>query len=78
MVYEYDGELAGASLAAPCTCTHSLNMNQRVITLEVGVLVRAASAEELACGFLAPSKKSCVTFAYLLRTHVCPAAGAHA
>ncbi len=37
VVYEYDGELAGASLAAPCTATHSLNMNQRVITLEVGV-----------------------------------------
>ncbi|KAG2454819.1 hypothetical protein HYH02_000651 [Chlamydomonas schloesseri] len=35
--YSYPGvdSITGAALAAPCACTHSLNMGQRVILLEV-------------------------------------------
>mgnify|MGYP001808054171 CR=1 FL=1 len=35
--YSYPGVdfITGAVLVAPCACTHSLNMNQRVIFLEV-------------------------------------------
>ncbi len=36
--YPLGGRVTGASLAAPCADTHSINMNQRVVFLEVGSL----------------------------------------
>lgn len=47
--YPLGGRVTGASLAAPCADTHSINMNQRVVFLEVrSLVVRHRPATDIA------------------------------